>query len=79
MISKPLTGTKIYFKSKNIILGPLHVVSGALFGCYQECFNTFSTLIPIFINFGAERKHISCIILLVQIHIQIIMYLILSY
>ena len=31
-----------------------------------------------FIKFGAERKHIIFIILLVQIHIKMIMYLILS-
>ena len=25
---------------------------------FQECFNTFSTLILIYINFGTERKHV---------------------
>ena len=49
-----------------IILGSLHGERDALFGFYQECFNTFSTLILFFIYFGAERKHIIFIILLVQ-------------
>ena len=58
MISKLLVGKNIYFKSKIKYLGALHGESDALFGFYryQECFNTFSTLIFIFINFGAERK-----------------------
>ena len=77
MISKPLAGKNIYFKSK-IILGSLHGERDALFGSYQECFNAFSTLILIFINFGVESKHIIFIIILVQIHIKMIMYLILS-
>ena len=58
MISKLLAGKSIYFKSKFITLGSLHRESDALFGFFQECFNTFSTLILILINFGAERKHI---------------------
>ena len=60
------------------ILGSLHGDSDALFPFYQDCFNTFSTLILIFINFCAEGKHIIFINLLVQIHIKMIMYLILS-
>ena len=74
MLPKLLAGTNIYFKSKINYLCSLHGRSGALFGFYQECFNIFSTLILIFIDFGAERKHIIFIIILVKIH----MYLILS-
>ena len=49
-----------------MILGSLHGESDALFDFYQECFNTLSTLIPIFINFDAERTRIISILLLVQ-------------
>ena len=76
MISKLLAGKNIYFKLKNHFLGSLHGESDALFDFYR--FNTFSTLFLIFINFGDGRKHIIFTILLVQIHIIMIMYLILS-
>ena len=68
---------KTYISNRKlIILGSFHGESDALFGFYQECFNSFSTLIHSFINFGTERKHIIFIILLIQIHIIMIMYLI---
>ena len=66
MISK-LLAVKTYISNRKIIiLGSLHGENDALFGFYQERFNSFSTLILIFINFGAERKHIIFITLLVQ-------------
>ena len=65
MISKLLAGKNIYFKSK-INYFMVYGESDALFGFYQECFNSFSTLISIFIKFGAEWNHIIFIILLVQ-------------
>ena len=68
-----LAGKNIYISNRKfIILGSFHGESDALFGFYQECFNTLYV-------FGTERKHIIFIILLVQIHIIMIMYLILSY
>ena len=70
---------KTYISNRKlIVVGSLHGESYAFFSFYKECFNTFSALILILINFGAERKHIIFIILLVQIHIKMIMYLILS-
>ena len=58
MISTLLAGKTYISNRKLIILGSLNGESDALFDFYQEFFNTFSTLILISINFGAERKHI---------------------
>ena len=53
MISKLLAGKTYISNRQLIILGSLRGESDALFRFYLECFNTFSTLILIFINFGA--------------------------
>ena len=50
MISKLFAGKTYISNRKLIILGSLQGELDALFGLYQECFNTFSTLILIFID-----------------------------